>query len=311
MIRLPKALFIAVSSLATTGVALAQGEGDEEEATEEAPSDDAAPEEMPEAGGDGDGGAAPGAGPAPLTLGAGKIVIGGSTVNINLSADAVAKPFSLAPSVWYGVNEKLTVGLTHDGGSTQWTPRPALRTFTIDVLGTPFTAAAGAGICLTGEENGCPKVYDNVGVDALYALKEGKFSLAAHPALDIFSFDPFALSLRAGVLGRYMASDKIAVVFDPRLKIGLTERDFNKEALDIPVWLWYAVNDKVGAYVHTGISGPLDGFGDAFSIPVQVGANFTVNEKLTAGADFSFLNLLGKGSTADSRALGLRVIYAL
>lgn len=273
------------------------------------------------AGGDGtappagDGSMAPadGAMPAPasLTLGKGKIVIGGETATINMSADAVGKPIALAPSIWYGVSDKLTVGLTHDGGTTKFTPRPGLSLQAISILGVSVLAGKAGGICLTGEENGCAKVYDNVSLDALFSVKAGKFSLAAHPALDIGSFDPFLLSLRIGALGTYAASDKITIAFDPRIKIGITERDFNKESIDVPVWVWYHLNEKMGVAVNTGIAGPLDGFGDAFVVPVGLNFSHQVNEKLGVGADFSFVNLLGKGGEADFRALGLRASYAL
>jgi hypothetical protein len=241
----------------------------------------------------------------------GKIQIMGETININLSADAVAKPVFFTPSVYYGVNEKLSVGLTHDRGTTMWTPRPGLRLITIDVLGTPVLVGAGAGICISGEENGCPKVYDNLGLDAIYSVTSEKFSFAAHGGLDIASFDPMLLQLRVGGLGRYMATDKVAIVFDPRVTIGITERDFNKEQIDVPVWGWFMANDKLAAYLHLGIAGPLDGFGDAFSVPLGLGANYMVNEKLTVGGDFQFVNLLGKGGDADGRVLGLRVGYQI
>ena len=246
-----------------------------------------------------------------LTLGAGKILIAGSTVNIGLFPDNAGKPISLAPSVWYGVNEKLTIGVTHDGGATMWTPRPALRFTVIDIGGIQVPAAAGAGICVTGEDGGCPKVYDNVGLDALFGLKNEKFSLAAHPGLDVFSFDPLVLQLRLGVLGRYAVNDKINLVFDPRIAIGLTERDFNKERIDIPVWFWFQANPQLGVYAHTGINGSLDGFGDTYAVPLQLGGNFAVNQQLTVGADFSFVNLLGNGGGTDAKMIGLRVAYAL
>lgn len=314
MKRVSKVLFVAAASLAFAGTALAQ---------------DAPPADPPAGGGDatppaggettpppatGDATMAPTSALPPLTLGAGKIEIGGETVTINLSADAVGKPISLAPAIYYGVNDKLTVGVTHDAGSTMWSPRPAFRTITIVNPLDPtmtLTGVGGAGICLTGEDNGCNKVYDNVGLDALFSLAMGKFSVAAHGGLDVFSFDPFTLSLRAGVLGRYEIAPKIAVSFDPRISIGLTERDFNKETIDVPAWLWFMASPKLAAYVSSGIAGPLDGFGDAFSIPLGVGANFNVNEKLSAGLDFQFLNIAGKNSTADARAIGIRVGYKL
>jgi hypothetical protein len=252
--------------------------------------------------------------PSLTLVGSGKILIAGSTLNINMSADAVGKPISLSPSVWYGVSDKLSVGLTHDQGTTPFTPRPGLRVTTIPnpLDPTMSVQAAGAGgICFTGEDNGCPKVYDNVGVDALYGLSDSKFSMAAHPGLDVFAFDPFILQLRVGLLGRYMASEKLSIVFDPRITIGLTERDVNKEAIDVPVWVWFNVNEKLGAYVSTGIAGPFDGFGDSYRIPLQIGATYAVSSQLSVGGDFEFFNLLGSNSSADGRMLALRVAYRL
>ncbi len=299
MNRMSKLFMIAAASMAMTGTALA------EDAPATVEGEAAVGVEVSgEATVDAGAGTTPAvtgemdveAGVAGLTLGAGKIVIAGSTFNMSLSKDAVAKPFSLAPSVWYGVSDKLTVGLTHDRGTTMLTPRPI----------------PGAGICLAGKENGCGKVYNNIGVDALFALAAGKFSVAAHPGLDILSFsDPSVIALRVGVLGKYEIAPKIAIAFDPRISIGLTERDLNKESIDIPFFLWFAASEKIGAYVSTGIAGPLDGFGDAFVVPVGLGANFKASEKLSIGGDFLFGNLLGNGSSADSRALGLRVAFAL
>jgi opacity protein-like surface antigen len=294
MIRLSKVLLTAGVLLATAGPALAQ---DASPPPDEPPA--AKPAEEPK----------PGPGAPPLTLYKGKLLIAGETVNFNLSTDAVAKPISLAPSVWYGVSDKLTLGLTHDFGTTPLTPRPVFRTASVTVLGVTTTYAAGTGICLTGEDNGCPKVYDNLGVDALYGMKQERLSVAVHPALDIASFDPFALDLRLGVLGRYLVNNKLAIVFDPRLQFGITERDSgNKEAIDIPVWAWYEINDKIAAYLGTGLNGRFEKFGDNYSIPLLIGANYKVSYKLTAGLDFGFLRL---NDGADARALGLRVVYAL
>ena len=298
MIRLPKALLIAAVSLATAGTALAQ----DASPPDEPPA--AKPPEEPK----------PAATGVALTLGKGKILIAGETVNFNLSSDAVAQPISLAPSVWYGVKEKITIGLTHDFGTTPWTPRISLRSFTQDVVIPPappttVTVAAGTGICLTGKDNGCPRFYDNVGFDLLYGLKQEKLSVAVHPAIDIGSFDPFFLDLRIGVLGTYTVNDKITIAFDPRLQFGITERDSgNKEAIDLPVWAWYAVDNKISAYLHTGLRGAFESFGDNYSIPLVIGGNYKVNEKLKAGLDFGFLRI---NDGADARALGLRAVYAL
>jgi len=317
--------FVLASLLiASPAVALAEGEEAAAPAEGEAAPD---PNAGGGAGGETGGNAAGGEGMAAAPMGGnpvlpaakGKIVIAGSTAVINMSADAVAKPVSFAPAVYYGVSDKLSVGLTHDSGSLPITPRPGIRVISVLVpnpldptMTIPVTAAGGAGICITGEENGCAKVYDNVGADAVFGLAEGKNSLGAHGGLDVFTFDPMVLQLRVGVIGKFAANEKISVVYDPRISIGVTERDGgNKEQIDVPVWLWFAANEKISAYAHTGIRGALDGFGDTYSIPVGVGANFSVNEKMTVGGDFHFLNLAGKGSSADGRALGLRLVYRL
>ncbi|CAN5872285.1 hypothetical protein BH11MYX3_BH11MYX3_10950 [soil metagenome] len=294
MNRLSKFAFIATALLAVPVTAFADDEVPAGEVptgeTTTAPDPTAAPTTTGEASPD-PGMAVPG-----LTLGKGKILIAGETVNINMSASAVGKPFSLAPSIYYGVSDKLTIGLSHDLGTQPSAP---------GVL-------PGAGICLSGTDSGCAKVYNNVGVDVLFGLAAAKFSAAVHGGLDFLSLDPMFLDLRVGLLGRYMVSDKIAITFDPRVEIGVTKRDAgNKGSLSLPVYLWFMASTKLGVYAGSGIGGRLDAFGDSYAIPLSVGATFKANEKLSVGGDFSFLNIGGKGHTADFRALGLRVAYAL
>jgi len=298
MTRLTKVLFTAASLVAMAGTALAEDEPKPDEAgggTEAGAGGEAT------TGGEGTPAADPAmaadAGVATgLTIGKGKILIAGSTVNINMSASAVGKPFSLAPSVFYGVSDKLQVGIVHDGGTTRWSPFPAV----------------GAGICLAGKENGCAKVYDNVGLDALFGLAAGKMNAAAHVGVLVNSFDPLLLKIRLGALIKYDAAPKVSIVSDPGIAIGVTERDAgNKESLAIPVYLWFNANEKLSVYGASGIFGPLDGFGDAYAIPAGLGATFAVNEKLGVGGDFWFVNIGGKGSSADFRFLGIRAAYAL
>lgn len=247
-----------------------------------------------------------------LTIARGRLVISGSTVNVNLSAGTVGKPISLAPSVWYGVTDKLSIGVTHDGGTTRWTPRPGVRVTTTDILGTIETEVSGAGICVTGTGDGnCPKPYDNVGADVLIGIADGGFSVAGHVGVDILSIDQLTIGARLGVLGAFAIASKISLVFDPRVQVGVTDRDSNGESLDIPLWVWFNASPKLGIYVHTGFAGPFDGLADSFNVPLGLGASIGAGERLTLGADFHFSNLLGKGSSADGRVLGVRVAVTL
>jgi len=223
----------------------------------------------------------------PLILPKGKLAVN-VVLGVNLSTDAVAKPIAIAPDVWYGVAPKLEVGLVHSNYGL-----------------TGFWFQPGGGVCVTGEENGCAKLYDGpIGVLAHFALMEGNLDLAADGGLVISSLDPMTLSLKVGAKGRWM-SGKIAVHFNPYIGIGLTERDTNKEEIGVPVTVGYMVNEKLHAGLQTGIAGPLDGFGDFFIVPVGVGALYALNANMSVGGAFNFINLAGKNGGADFRTLDL------
>jgi hypothetical protein len=254
--------------------------------------DDGGGDAAGEGGGDAMGGGE-GGGKAPgMILPKGKLAVN-VMLGVSLSADAVAKPISINPDVKYGVAPKLDVGVYHSPMGV-----------------TGFWAGAGGGICVTGEDNGCAKAFDGpTAILANYSLGEGKLSLAANGGISLNSFDPMMLAIKAGVIGRYMVNEKIAVNFAPNLFLGVTERDAgNKEILNVPVSFGYMVNEKLHAGVQTGIWGPLDGFGDFFMVPVNLGAMYMVSDKLGVAGAFGFTNLLGKNSSADGRALS---IYAM
>ena len=122
-VTIPMALAVLVST--GTGTVSAQSEGDEGVAAE-------VTEEQQ------------------MTLPAGRVFVE-VFAEINLSADAALKPLSIAPDLWYGVNDELTVGLVHSARGA-----------------TGLFGATGNGLCLTGEDNGCAKIYNNLGIDARY-----------------------------------------------------------------------------------------------------------------------------------------------
>jgi opacity protein-like surface antigen len=227
----------------------------------------------------------------PVTLAAGMIQIHADFFG-NLGADAVFKPFGLAPDVHYGVNDKLTVGLVH-----------------------------GRSLCLAGEENGCAKLYDDVGLDVLFGLsRNAKMDLAAHVGVNVISLDAGTYGLRAGVLLKYQM-DKLGIYADPGIGIGITDRDAgNKEYLSLPIMVAYQVNGNLAPFVRTGIGGAslsaisteyngaanLDvdgaGFGDTFTIPLGVGAIYGVSNKLDVGAEFDFPGVAGSdAASTDNR----------
>jgi len=211
-------------------------------------------------------------------------------LGINLSKDEVGKPVFLAPNIYYGVTDDLQVGITHS-----------------------------VGICFTGKENGCPRVYDDVGLDVEYRFLRGDFDLAAHLALPVSSFDPFTLSVRLGVKGRVTAAEgKLALLFDPAIQFGITEREGvtvgettvggNKELLSLSLLIAFQATPQLAVGVGTNFGGPFDGFGDAYTGTLDVLGFYNISKMVDVFVQFSFTNLYGKHDTEgaiDGRLLAV------
>ncbi len=270
-------------------------EGDAEAAPEDGEASGDTAESAPTAEGDG---AAAGDAP-PMITPKGKIAVD-VALGVNLSSDAVAKPLSILPDVFYGVADKLEVGLAHSS-------------YAIEGF---WGEGLGGGLCLSGEDNGCAKAYDGpIGILARFGLMAGDIDLAADGGVVIRHLsDPMMAGIKLGVRGRKMM-DKLAIGFAPNIYVGLTERDGgNKEYLSLPVGVNYMVDAKLAAGVQTGIHGPLDGFGDSFVIPISLGAMYALNESMSVGGSFTLHRVTGgtpEGAegpgAADLRGLSLFV----
>jgi hypothetical protein len=227
----------------------------------------------------------------PLTLAPSMLEIRGDTLMINLSSDLVGKPIAIAPDIYYGVSEKLSIGLTHV-----------------------------TGFCLGGTDKGCIKAYNDLGIDAIYGLmRAGNLQVAAHGGVIIPAFSPDLVAGLDGGLTLRLGAGKIAFVLSPTVYVGAIGRDKlaagpngPKETLDMPVAIQFQANNQTMAFLSTGLGGPLSGFGDSYRVPIGLGLNFAVNNRADVGAEFSFPNLAGKGDNrADARVFIARAALRL
>lgn len=211
-------------------------------------------------------------------------------LGVNLSADAAGEPISIMPNLYYSLTDRLQLGLLHDG-PMGWQTRP------------------GSGLCVTGEDSGCPQVYDNVGFDVMYGLAYGKLHLSAHGSLYITSIDDSNAMLALGAAGKAHFNDKVALYFDPQIGLALNDRDVNDDYLFLPLELQYQLSAPTQLKLLSGINGSLDAFGDTYQVPVGVGLVQNLTENLDLGARFSFDNLLGETGEgvgrADARSIGV------
>jgi hypothetical protein len=231
-----------------------------------------------------------------------------ANIEMEMSKGAAGKAISLSPDVFYGVNEKLTVGLVHSFQAT-----------------TGFMGGSGSSLCLIGDL--CGDVYNGFGLDARYQLKSGKVSIAGNAGIQALNIDPFQLLLKLGVVGRWRPSptSKLAVDFQPAVFFGITEREpavpmmgvvvqTNKEIVAVPATLLYAIKPNISLALQTGVILPLDDPGARFLIPASLGASYWVNNQITIDAAFTLFALAGGsdiGNTGvDGRTLTIGGGYA-
>lgn len=217
-------------------------------------------------------------------------------LDVNLSADNVSEPISLAPDIYYSITDTLQIGILHQGPLGWQTP-------------------PGPGLCLTGQDHGCPAVYDNIGFDVMYGLAFGQVHFSTRTTLFINSFDPTAMSLALGAVGKINLAGAVGLLIEPKVAIALLDRDLSDVAHDDVLYVPFELQFQVGASTTlralSGLSGSLSAFGDTYQIPLGVGLVRNLNRHFDLGLRFSFDNLLGHQAPdvdgIDTRSLALLV----
>ena len=214
----------------------------------------------------------------PLTLPSGTFELT-LPVTVNLSQDLVGKPVSIGPSLFYGITQDVTIGIYHP-----------------------------VGLCLTGESNGCAKVYDDVGAAALVSLyRGGNYQLIGQARLEFDRLsDPIFLQGQVG-LGAKATFGPAALAAQAVFGFGITNRDQGNVKQLVAIELdpqleivhGLAIEGRIAFIGFVGDDARP--FGDTYAIPVGIGVEVTPIHNLDIGVRLEFPNLLGKGSTADER----------
>jgi hypothetical protein len=204
-------------------------------------------------------------------------------LHINTSKNHGAEPISLAPDLYYAVNDSVQIGLLHNL-PMGWLTRP------------------GAGFCLTGKNNGCPHVYDNVGFDLLWGLLFGDVNLSLHSSFYLMRIaDPLLAMITVGTAAKFHFGDAVALFFDPQFGFALNDRNVNKDQFYLPAELQFQIVPPVAFKLLFGLTGPLSNFGDNYVIPVGIGVIGNLSSAVDLGLRFSFDNLLGHIPPGETR----------
>jgi hypothetical protein len=227
-----------------------------------------------------------------MTLPEGRLLLQAS-IPISLSTDAVFKPVSLSPDVWYGLTDDLSLGLAHSSAGAGG-----------------FYGGAGTSLCLVGSGNGCGDVYSNAALLGRYSLLDAGIGLAAQGGLVIGALDPFLLSVQLGVVGRWEMAP-IAVVFQPSVTIGVTERDAElggtSDFLALPVAVMFDATPELSIGLQTGVSFAFEDIGATWVVPVSLGGRYAIMPGVWAELVFS-LPIVVTGADPAPGAFDTRVL---
>lgn len=212
------------------------------------------------------------------------------TVESNLApSGGTGKPLSIAPDVWYGVTDELTLGLIHSNAS-------------LDHI------QPGASLCVRTDDFICRDAYRGSGLDALYRLLPGQLAVAARARVLIRDIDPWKPAVTLGALARWRQG-RYEVSADPYLQLGLTNRSLgNRAELWVPVVASISPVCRWWIDLHTGWNSDWAIITeDGWHVPVGLGTRVDATETVRLAALFGFTSLLGPQNNPKQRVLFLSV----
>lgn len=212
-------------------------------------------------------------------------------VKLNMSKNEAGKPTTITPDIYYGVSDYLQLGVVHTSP-----------------LGWQTPGSSPSSLCITGTSKGCPKVYNNLGIDALALLVPGPFEVAGHLRFNVDPIDPFRVNLLVGFVSK-LRLPWFAFVLYPSVQIGLNKRgeaggptpDGNKEMIYIPGELVFQVTPLLALFGQAAIYSQAQHFSDNYRIPLGAAALFTISPMLDLGARWAWDNV---GKTSQGLARG-------
>jgi hypothetical protein len=251
----------------------------------------------------------------PLTLAGGMAELT-VPVSVNISKGADWKPWTIAPSLYFGVSDRWMLGVRHL-----------------------------SGLCLGSDANCGTKKYNDVSVDSLFSLgRGGGLDLALGLAVNYAPIDPATWSGEARLLMR-AGGGAFAFTLAPTVNFGFNDRDSrikwsgetfnlgtynlnravafpsaaNREVLLVPLTVQLQLGPTLAVAVGSALEGPLNpltgSFGDYYQIPLQGAVVVTPIPWIDLGASLTFNNAFGKNTNDttrwDTRSLGFFAAFRI
>ncbi len=225
----------------------------------------------------------------PLTLEAGQL-----DAQLTFEAELATplfQPFAIAPDIWFGVTQRLTLGIIHSDPS-------------LDRI------QATASFCVRQSALECDRFYEGSGIDARYLVfDDGAFSIAPRARAYIHGIDPIKPAATFGAMLKYR-HHQFAIESDPYLRFSLANAQLgNRGGIVIPLYLEWQPSTCWLVFAQTGWDANYVVLSDGWHIPFGVGATWRVTQQLDVGAEFGFTTALGPQNDAKQRVAFVTVAW--
>jgi hypothetical protein len=216
------------------------------------------------------------------------VVIARASLESSLSRGALFAPVSIAPDVWVGVTDRLTLGATSSEAARGW-------------------VGAGRGACLRGAAHGCDSPYGGAAGDARFRLYDGAIAVAGRAALDFRRFGPGVVALEIGAVVRARAG-ALTVTVEPYVSLGIVNASLDNHVAGVlPLEARWALAPRVRAIARTGVRGDVDDFFATAQLPFALALDVDVGAGVTVGAGAGLPRALGAMSGTDARVADVHV----
>ncbi len=205
------------------------------------------------------------------------------TVEINLAHNFWGEPLSLAPDVWWGATDRLTLGLVHSNASLE-------------------RFAPGASFCVrTDDVLYCDAPYRGSGLDARYLAVRGDIAIAPRARVLVRDIEPFKPAITLGALAKWTRG-RYAIIVDPYVQLGLANQEQgNRAQLFMPVELALQPTCRWQLALSTGWNTVVASIDDGWHVPLAFGVRARATAHLDIGATLGFPTLLGPQNTPKQR----------
>jgi hypothetical protein len=209
------------------------------------------------------------------------------TVEVALTERSMGTPIAIAPDVWFGATNEITVGVIHSSPSVD----------RIDARST---------LCLRQSDATCDGTYQGSGVDVRYRASD---RVVPRMRFLLRDTDPWKPATTVGALTRW-SRGRFSITADPYFRFGLanTEKG-NRAAFSLPVWLGVQPTCRWLVELHTGAEGDFAVIRDGWHMPFALKVTARATAQLDIVVEGGFSQLYGPQIDIRQRTLMITVAW--